>query len=87
MKKLRAALKAGIEQYSGHKVTNIKVHADPQVEGTYAIRTKVVGEKESFDWLIVGYNEKLTTQEIEHKLEECEFKSWPPVSGNLQFFW
>jgi len=84
--KMRAALKAGIEEYSGAIVESMQIHADPQVDGTYAIRTRYKGEKEYFDWMITRYFSVLSANEISNKLEECEYESWPPVSGSLKFF-
>lgn len=84
--KMRAALKAGIEEYSGATVESMQVVADPQVAGTYAIRTRYKGEKEYCDWLITRFFTVKTANEIAEMLEECEYESWPPVSGNLKFF-
>ncbi|MDD5649772.1 MAG: hypothetical protein PHF86_05030 [Candidatus Nanoarchaeia archaeon] len=78
--KMRAALKAGIEEYSGAQVQSMQVHLDPQVPGTYAIRTRYQGEKEYCDWLIVGYFSVLSAKEISHKLDECKLATcfWQP---------
>lgn len=84
--KMRAALKAGIEEYAGATVESMQVHADPQVTGTYAIRTRYKGEKEYCDWMITRYNTVKTAKEIAEMLEECEYASWPPKSGSLKFF-
>jgi len=86
MAALSTTFKKAIEQYSGHKVKTIKLYPDPQVEGTYAIRTKVEGEEGHLDWLICHYRSDWSIDKIEHELEECEYESWPPVSGSLKFF-
>jgi hypothetical protein len=84
---LRSKFKAAIEEYSGNGVSSIKLHPDPQVPGTYAIRTKFEGESEHCDWLLVKYNPAWTTSEIQMQLEECEFETWPPISDGLKLFW
>lgn len=84
--KMRVALKAGIEEYAGATVESMQVVADPQVAGTYAIRTRYKGEKEYCDWMIIRYFSVLSAKQISKMLEECEYASWPPKSGSLKFF-
>ena len=90
-KKRIASLKAGIEAYTGKKVTDIKVVEDPKVEYTFAIRSVVEEFDHPIDFIIVGQNldvpiSKATPEVIADNLEECEFKTWPPASGTLKFF-
>jgi hypothetical protein len=73
--------KEAIEEYSGKKVKKIEFIEDPQVEGTYAIRSDKQDE-----WLVVHYNPSWSTKELADSLEEAEFTKWPPVSGELRFF-
>ena len=84
--KLSDKLKAGIESYSGRKVENIKVHPDPRVDGTYAMRTKLTGLDGTCDWLIIHFDDKWGVEQISENLEECDFGAWPPISGSLKFF-
>ena len=86
MATLSVTFKKAIEKYSGYKVKTIKVHPDPQVPGTYAIRTKNVIDSENQDWMICHYNSNWSLNELVNNIEECEYASWPPVSGNLKFF-
>jgi len=81
-------LKKVIEEYSGYKLQKILFEPDPLISETYAIRTyyNIKKPKEFFDWLIIRYNPNDTVEENSHRLEECEFKSWPPKSGNIRFF-
>ena len=86
MASVSAAFKKAIEEYSGNKVKTIKIHRDPQVDGTYAIRTKFEGEEENQDWLVCHYRSDWSIDKIGEEIEECEYESWPPASGGLKFF-
>ena len=86
MASVSTIFKKAIEKYSGKKVKTIKVHSDPQVEGTYAIRTKFEGRKENQDWLICRYESSWDIAKVEENLEECEYETWPPASGRPRFF-
>ena len=91
---LKDKLIAGIEEYTGRKVKDIKTFADPKVAGTYAIRATMEPKKKEpvqIDFLIVGnYMEKpiprCTAEEISENLEECNFTTWPPAVGAPKFF-
>ena len=85
MASLNSVFKASIESYSGDRVKTLKVYPDPQVMGTYAIRTSFeTGEVQ--DGLICHYNPAWSVDETAGNLEECEYESWPPKSGGLKFF-
>jgi hypothetical protein len=73
--------KEAIEEYIGGKIKKIEFVEDPQVQGTYAIRSD---KKE--EWLLVHYNPAWTVKQTSDNLDEVEFTKWPPVSGELQFF-
>lgn len=86
-----AALVAGIESYTGKKVTDINVILDPKVSRTFAMRVTIEGHSYPLDMLIVGGNmetgiAEATPEVIAENLEECEFETWPPKSGSLKFF-
>lgn len=91
---LKDKLIAGIEEYTGRKVKDIKVHPDPKVAGTYAIRATLEPKKKEpvqVDFMIVGsYMDKpipkCTPEEISENLEEITTDVWPPKSGPLRFF-
>lgn len=85
------SLKAGIETYTGKKVTDIRVTEDPKVSYTFAIRATIEGRDYPLDMLIVGQNLETSiasssAEVIADNLEECDFKEWPPKSGALKFF-
>jgi hypothetical protein len=86
MEALKSKFKKAIESYVGLKITSIEIFPDPQVENTYAIRTKHIKEKENFDWLLCHYKNNWSIAEIENNLEECEYETWPPISNELKFF-
>jgi hypothetical protein len=54
----------------------IEVIPDPRVDGTYAVRVYRSDDGYTFDLL---WNRGA--------FDEVEFSSWPPVSGNLKFFY
>lgn len=93
----RASLKdlfaAGVAAYTGFKVKELEVHADPEVSGTYALRA-IVGRAFGdvrLDFLIVGNHvegglRNADAETIAENLEECEFTVWPPRSGAPRFF-
>lgn len=83
-KQITSTLKSGIEYYSGSRVKKVSVVEDPQVMDTYAIRCYI--GKMKLDFLIVGFNQSMTKEEIADNLEECEFESFPPESEALKFF-
>lgn len=55
--------------------SNVKVYPDPQVDGTYAVRVYRSNDDYTFDllWYKGGF-------------DEVEFDTFPPKSGNLNFF-
>ena len=79
-----SALKSGIEYYSDSRVKKVSVVEDPQVIDTYAIRCYI--GKMKLDFLIIGFRQSMTKEEIADNLEECEFESFPPDSEGLKFF-
>jgi hypothetical protein len=88
--KLHTLFLNGISEYTGKTVTEVKVHADPKVKGTYAIRASFSGSHD-IDFMVVGGHidggiGKATPEVIAENLEEIECKTWPPQSGNLKFF-
>ena len=83
-KQIISTLKSGIEHYSGSQVKKISVVEDPHVMDTYAIRC-YIGEMKS-DFLIIGFKQSMTKDEISNNLEECEFEEFPPESNGLNFF-
>jgi hypothetical protein len=90
LSKLHTLFTAGIAEYTGKEVKEIKVHSDPKVAGTYAIRASFT-EGNDTDFLIVGNCiegsiGRATPEVIAENLEEIECKTWPPVSGNPRFF-
>jgi hypothetical protein len=75
------------------KPKTVKVHPDPQVRGTYAVRfTDQNEEIGQVDLLfITAYDQEqdptaTAAQILERTLEEVEYETWPPRSGGLQFF-
>ena len=83
-KEIISALKNGIEYYSGSLVEKISMVEDPQVTGTYAISCYI--NKMTTEFLIVGFKQSMTKEEIVDNLEECEFGAFPPKSEGLKFF-
>ena len=96
---LKDSLKAGIELYTGRTVGDLKVHPDPKVAGTYAVRatfadkgSKKTSTVPSIDFLIVGNCmekpiARSTPEEVSENLEEIQTDVWPPRSGAPKFFW
>ena len=79
---IKSRLKKAIELYTGEKVKTIVVYRDPQVDDCYAIKTD--GKNE---WLVTHLRDDDDAEKISFsRLEEAEFETWPPKSGNLQFF-
>ena len=84
-KKKRDLIIKGIEEYTGKTVEKLKTYRDPKVNGTYALKA-IMNDNKVLDFLICGgYVEEWTPECISDNLEECEFESWPPKSGSLQF--
>jgi len=75
--------------YSG--VVEIKVFADPYVEGTFALRVvkdeKICYRHDNED-KVIEYREDLDLLWSHNEIEEVEYASFPPTAGenNLQFF-
>ena len=55
----------------------VEVVPDPQVDGTYAVRVWRASDNFTFDllWYKGGFD------------EVDDFETWPPVSGDLKFFY
>lgn len=89
MKNIDAIIKAGIEEHTDRSVASLQMHADPKVEGSYAIRASM-DDGETIDFVLLAHwllkSQTLTPSLVDENLEEVEFTSWPPSSGNMQFF-
>lgn len=75
----------GIEKYTGERPKSIEIAIDAKVKGTYAIRSKTKNKTYLY-WLLVGVDNNWTADDVCNNLEECEFTTWPPISGQLKFF-
>jgi hypothetical protein len=66
-----------LSEYTGRRIlpTKVDVVPDPKVEGVYAVRVR--GSR-PFTCLIANWDVE--------QVEDCEFTTWPPVSGALKFF-
>lgn len=73
----------GVEKYLGNVVDDLQTKEDPRVPGTVAVRATVDGN--SVDFIIVGYSEDMSPDDVMNNLEEVEFSTWPPRSGELRF--
>ena len=73
-------LKKAIGMYSGKTILKIQIHPDPKVAGTYAIRA------DGMDFLITRFPSLKTYKDIIDNLEDVEWETWPPKSGDLKFF-
>ena len=81
-----ADFQLAVEHYTGRKVASLLRHDDPQVAGAVALRATLEGG-DVVDFLLSGNAPRCNThQALADELEECEFESWPPRSGNLKFF-
>jgi len=69
-----------MEEYTGHSYVKVEVIPDPQVDGTYAIKA------DDDQYLVTDLTDDMPIEEAIGLISECEFESWPPVSGQLQFF-
>lgn len=88
----------GVELYTGRKVSDIKLFADPKVEGSWGIRVtahrqtkKGVHKKgQQMDFVLLAHwqNEArvLTPELVEKWMEDTIFETWPPKSGAARFF-
>lgn len=85
-----AQAKEAVEHYTEKAYDTVSVHADPRVSGTFAIRAQIMGKPRKKmvqdDFLIVGWRPSMSKELASHLLEECEFETWPPVSGALKWF-
>ena len=81
-------IKEAIELYTGAKVTSIEVVKDPVITDSYAIQTKhdKANKEHVRQWLLVHVDSTMSISNLCDLLEEVEFTSWPPTSGNLKFF-
>jgi hypothetical protein len=76
MPNIQQRLTEAVKNYLGTKnFKSMKTYPDPQVPGTYAIRA-INKRGENVDFLYCG------GEPIEDNLEEVEYNSWPPKSGN-----
>lgn len=73
-----------LEMYVDYKnpENKIEVYPDPKVDGTYAVR--VYRKKDNFTFDLLwnrGAFDEMSSDE-----NESGFSTWPPVSGDLKFF-
>jgi len=87
MPTLKQTFTAGIQNYTGRSVADVEIHADPKVAGAYAIRASMKDGK-TIDFLVcAGWDAQGRSPVVVSAfLEEAEFTSWPPTSGNVKFF-
>lgn len=71
-----------IADYSGVAPSSLSCYPDPKVPGTYAFRASFP-DGTGLDFLVIGVPLADVTGE---DLEETDFETWPPVSGDLNFF-
>jgi len=81
---IKEQCKKAVEEYTGVKVKSIQVIADPQVSGCYAMRAIMMEEvcDTKTLYFIKTHSDPITADTI----EDAEFESWPPKSGELKFF-
>jgi len=79
------ALSQGVVQYSGKQPRGVEIVGDRKVPGTYALRVHYTDDTEA-TFLITGFHSGCTAEFVEQNLEEVEFTTWPPTSGELKFF-
>lgn len=82
--------KRGIEEYMGRPISSVRIHEDPKVSDTWAIRAED-SEKNVHDFLVVFGHSNTTSRrasvsQIAELLEDCVFDEWPPATGPLRFF-
>lgn len=85
--KVSELLKAGLESYTGRKVSNLKTFKDPKVDGAYALRVNF--EKfgdEIFDFLVTNLEGGMSPDDVAELVEETDYTEWPPKVGNPKFF-
>lgn len=90
----KIAWKKVIRQYCGHPPEEVAVIEDPNVAGVYAIRATFYGETATYgcqwhQYFLLNTNEMgdgPNNGRYADYLEEVEFTSWPPVSGQPKFF-
>ena len=84
MPSIKDQCKKAVEEYTGVKVKAIEVVRDPQVAGCVAMKCtmekKINGEQDLY--FLKTHSDPITSE----TLEEAEFESWPPKSGQLKFF-
>jgi hypothetical protein len=86
-------IKKAVELYLGSLfVASIDIIEDPQVAGTYAIRANMVYTTCPSDFLLIWKDIENLEQKVEfnpeniqHYLQEVDFETWPPKSGELKF--
>jgi hypothetical protein len=83
--KLETLFAKAIECYTDGEKHTVEIYPDPQVDGTYAIRSRSK-KNTAHDWLVCKLPRNATVGVVVDYLEECEFETWPPQSGGLQFF-
>lgn len=95
MTNLSDTLKAGIVEYTGREVTDLKTFHDPVVDDTYALRATMAGKgPRTIDFLIVGSHSgvaggcrSMTAEQVACNLEEQRYQTWPPTVGKPKFIW
>lgn len=82
--KTHGTLGLAIAEYTGLRVLELDVIADPVVEGTYAMQAQLFDDDAktgmSVQFLVCDVPLRQVTM---HDLEECTFTSWPPSSERV----
>lgn len=88
---LKEHLTKAIELHTGRRVVDLKIHPDPKVTDTYALRVTMGGEgPETLDFLIIGSCMRTplalaTLDEVADALEDTMYATWPPEEGPTKF--
>jgi hypothetical protein len=84
-------IRLAVAKYLGNKPIKCEIVEDPQVPDTYAIRARILTGRNkkreaNVEFLLTLGRLEPTIENIESNLEECEYTTWPPISGKLKFF-
>ena len=95
---VRQVIKAGVELYTGCQVSDMKLFADPKVDGSWGIRVTAHRKTKrgvhktgrSMDFILSAHwqhdGRTLTPQLVEKWLEDAMFETWPPKVGAPSFW-
>jgi hypothetical protein len=82
--KTNGTLGHAIAEYTGLRVLELDVVADPVIEGTYAMQATVFDPETSSGRMLQFLVCDVPLRQVtENDLEECEFTHWPPTSDNV----